>query len=58
MVAMVDDEREMPLELWYAAGRLDEVALVVALDEVGDRLGVRLRRQRVAVLARPFVSSR
>jgi hypothetical protein len=56
MVAVDDDEREVALELREClAHGLDEVALVVPLDEVGDRLGIRLGAVRVAVLgeARP-----
>ena len=38
---------------------LDEIALVVPLDQVGDRLGVGLRRERVALRASDaLVSSR
>ena len=50
VVVMDHDESEVPFE---RAERepdcLDEVALVVALDEVRDRLGVGLGRERVAV---------
>ena len=50
MVAVDDDEGEVPLELAErAADRLDEVALVVALDEMDDGLGVGLGRERVPV---------
>ena len=50
-VVVVDhDEREVPLELVEREpDGLDEVALVVALDEVRDGLGVGLGRERVAV---------
>ena len=51
MLAVDDDEREMPVELRVGPGdRVDEVALVVALDEMGDDLGVGLRAERVALL--------
>ena len=44
MVVVDDDEGEVPLELGEReANGLDEVALVVALDEMRDGLGVRLR---------------
>ena len=50
MVAVDDDEREVALELVVGrAHRLDEVAFVVALDEVRDDLRVGLRREGVAV---------
>ena len=50
-VVVVDhDEREVALELVEReAHGLDEVAFVVVLDEVRDRLGVGLGRERVAV---------
>ena len=50
MVVMDHDEREVALELVEREPHgLDEVAFVVALDEVRDRLGVGLGRERVAV---------
>ena len=50
VVAVADDEREVALELAVRrADGLDEVAMVVALDEVGDRLRVRLGGEDVAV---------
>jgi len=48
MVTVEDDEREVALEL--GVGRpngLGQIPLVVALDEVGDHLGVGLGGQRV-----------
>ena len=49
VLAVEDDEREVPLQLGVGgAHRGDEVALVVALDEVRDDLGVRLGRELVA----------
>ena len=43
MVAVDDDEREVALELAVGGtNRLGEVAVVVALDQVDDDLGVRL----------------
>ena len=48
VVVVDDDEREVTLELVEGEpDRLDEVALVVALDEVGDRLGVGLGAEGV-----------
>ncbi len=50
MVVMDHDEREVALELVERETHcLDEIALVVALDEVRDRLRVRLGRERVPV---------
>ena len=50
MVVMDDDEREMSLELVEREpDGLDEIALVVALDQVRDGLRVGLGRERVAV---------
>ena len=50
MVVVDHDEREVALELVERETHcLDEVALVVALDEVSDRLRVRLGREGVAV---------
>ena len=50
MVVMDDDEREMALELGVRLlHRANEIAVVVALDEVHDDLGVGLRRERVAL---------
>ena len=50
MVVVDDDEREMPFELAVRApDRLGEVALVVALDQMRDGLGVGLGSERVAV---------
>ena len=50
MVVMDDDESEVALELAVRAPhRFREVALVVALDQMGHRLGVRLGHERVAV---------
>ena len=50
MVVMDHDEREVALELVERETHsLDEIALVVALDEMSDRLRVRLGRERVAV---------
>ena len=49
VLTVEDDEREVPFQLGVGgAHRGDEVALVVALDEVRDDLGVRLRRELVA----------
>ncbi len=49
MLAVDDDEREVTLELGEREpNRLDEIAVVVALDQVGDGLGVRLRSEGVA----------
>ena len=46
MVAMGRDEGEMALEPRVRrAHRLDQVARVAALDEVGDHLGVGLRAE-------------
>ena len=51
VLAVEDDEREVPFQLGVGgAHRRDEVALVVALDEVRDDLGVRLGRELVALL--------
>ena len=51
VLAVEDDEREVPLELGVRrAHSRDEVALVVALDEVRDHLGVRLGRELVPIL--------
>ena len=50
VVAVDDDESKMPFELAEREPhRLDEVALVVALDEVGHRLRVGLGGEGVAV---------
>ena len=50
VVVMDDDEREMSLEVVEREpDGLDEIALVVALDQVGDGLRVGLGRERVAV---------
>ena len=50
VVVMDHDEREVALELVERETHsLDEIALVVALDEMSDRLRVRLGRERVAV---------
>ena len=50
MVPVTDHEREVALELPVRlADGLDEVAMVVALDEVDDRLGVRLGGEDVAL---------
>ena len=50
MVVVDDDEREVALELVEGrAHGLDEVAVVVLLDEVRDRLGVGLGGEVVAV---------
>ena len=47
---MDDDEGEVALELAvHLPHGLDEVTVVVALDEVHDRLGVRLGREDVAL---------
>ena len=49
VVAVDDDEGEVSLDLAIGtAHRLDQVALVVALDQVGDGLGVGLGREVVA----------
>ena len=59
MVVVDHDEREVALELVERATHsLDEVAVVVALDEVSDRLRVRLGREGVAVGGELAVSSR
>ena len=51
VVVMDDDECEVALELVErATHRLDEIAFVVALDEVRDGLGVGLGRERVSVV--------
>ena len=51
MLAVEDDEREMPLEFGVRrAHRRDEVAFVVTLHEVRDHLGVRLGRELVPIL--------
>ena len=48
MIAVDDDEGEVAFELGVGrAHRLGEIALVVALDEVGDHLGVGLGGERV-----------
>ena len=53
VVAVDRDEREVALELAVGApDGLDEVAVVVLLDQVRDRLGVGLRREDVALVAR------
>ena len=50
VVVMDDDEREVALELVEREPhRLDEIAFVVALDEVRDGLGVGLGGERVPV---------
>ena len=50
MVGVDGDEREVALHLVVRlADRLDEVAGVVALDQVRDGLGVGLRREDVAL---------
>ena len=50
MVVVDHDEGEVPFELGECeAHGLDEVAFVVALDEMRDGLGVGLGRERVAV---------
>ena len=50
MIVMDHDEREVPFELrvrlLYGG---DEIAVVMALDEVHDDLGIGLRRKRVAL---------
>ena len=52
VVAVDRDEGEVALELVEGeARRLDEVAVVVLLDQVADRLGVRLGREDVTGLA-------
>ena len=52
MLTVDDDEGEMALQLAEGkARRLDEIAVVVLLDQVGDGLGVGLRREDVAGLA-------
>ena len=54
LVAVHDDERVGPVELADRRSHgVGQVALVGLLDEVGDRLGVGLRRQRVAALDEP-----
>ena len=58
MVVVDHDEGEVALELVEREPHgLDQVALVVALDEMRDRLRVRLRRERVAVRERGSPSS-
>ena len=50
VVAVDDDEREVALELGEREpNRVDEIALVVALDEVGDGLRVGLGGEGVAL---------
>ena len=50
MVAVDRDEREVPLELRVRRPhRLDQIARVGALDEVGDNLGVGLRAEALTV---------
>ena len=50
MVVMDDDEREVAFERGVRLlHRANEIAVVVALDEVHDDLGVRLRRERVTL---------
>ena len=52
MVVVDDDEGEVPFELGEREPHgLDEIALVVALDEVRDGLGVGLGGERVALRA-------
>ena len=59
MLVVDDDEREVPLELREReANGLDEVALVVALDQMRDGLGVRLGGERVPSATRLSLSSR
>ena len=59
VVVMDHDEREVALELVERETHgLDEVALVVALDEMRDRLRVGLGRERVAVGRRGSRSAR
>ena len=56
---MDDDEGEVPLELRVrGAHRGDQVAVVVALDEVDDHLGVCLGAELVAVRQSDVLSSR
>ena len=59
MVVVDDDEREVALELGVrgAHGR-DEIAVVVALDEVRDDLGVGLGAELVALPRSAARSSR
>ncbi len=55
MIAVDRDEGEVTLELVEReARRLDEIAVVVLLDQVADRLGVRLGREDVTGLAEPL----
>jgi hypothetical protein len=50
-----DDEREMPFELEKRLSyRLDQIAVVVMLDQVRDRLGVGLRREGVPFSGQPL----
>ena len=59
MVGVDDDEREVALQLGEGPGnRLDEVAGVVALDQVRDRLGVGLRGEHVAVGGEALAAAR
>ena len=58
LVAMDHDEREVPLELAKRPDSFDEVALVVALDEVDDGLGVGLGGEGVPSAPRLSLSSR
>ena len=52
MVAVDDDERKMAFELVEREPcRLDEIAVVVLLDQVGDRLGIGLGGEDVPALA-------
>ena len=51
MVAMDDHERVVPFELGVGATNCgDEIAVVVALDEVHNALGVGLGRQNMAIV--------
>ena len=50
VIVMDDDEREVSLEVVEREpDGLDEIALVVPLDQMGDGLRVGLGRERVAV---------
>jgi hypothetical protein len=55
VVVVDDDEGEVALQLVVrASDRLGEVAVVVALDQVDDGLGVGLRAEGVAFCDQPF----
>jgi len=58
VVAVDDDEGEVPLELREREpDRLDEIAVVVTLDQMGDRLGVGLGGEGVPARSFRFSST-